>query len=160
MNRIQVHAHGYPKVIDGQITMISLDVLDSIWPQIVPFLEKSSEWFEEYYSVDDLLDCARSGDLQLWVAVENSKIFAIGFTGIVEYPKCRILKCVFLAGSGAKRVLKGLEEIHQWAAMLGCTRSEIVGRLPWRRLAAPLGYTERGVVMVKNIANASSDRRH
>lgn len=161
MKNIQVQAKGYPKVIEGKVTMISLDVLDVIWPQVVPILEKAEKWFVEYYTIEDVLECCRCGDLQLWVAVdEKRKIFAVGCTSIVEFPRCRVLRCALLAGRGVKEVLACLREIEDWAAMLGCTRSEIVGRLPFRRLTAPIGYTERGVMMVKTIASTASDRRH
>lgn len=160
MNRIQVHAHGYPKVIDGKVTMVSLDVLDNIWPQVVPILEKAEKWFIDYYTIDDLLECIRSGDLQLWVAVENHKIYTVGCTSIVEFPRCRILRGALIAGRDAKKVLTCLKEIEEWAAMLGCTRSELIGRLPWKRLTAPFGYQERGTMMVKTIASSANERRH
>ena len=164
MPNVTIQTTGYTKVIDGKITMLSLDVLEILWPKIVKFFEKSREWWEEYYELDDILHQCRVGDMQLWVAVDKEEIFAVGLTSIGEYPKCRILKCMFLAGRGAKEILPCVRGIEEWAAMLGCSKSEIVGRLPWKRLAKPYGYVERSVVLTKqlvpNVIPGFNDRRH
>lgn len=162
-NNVVINPVGYHRVIDGMITMITLDVLDLIWPKIVPLLEKSRRWWEDYYTMDDILFQVRNGDMQLWVAVEKSEIFAMGLTSMVDYPRCRLLQCIFLSGRGAKKILPCVREIEQWAAMLGATKSEIIGRPAWERLGPQYGYVKRSVVMVKQIAatNLSGlERKH
>lgn len=159
MLKVDTNIGGYTKVIDGKITMVAPEVLDLIWPQILPILEESREWWQDYYEMEDIKSLCRDGSMQMWVGVTDKKIFAMGLTSIGQYPRCRILKCIFLAGSGAKTILPCLKEIEQWAAMYGATRSEIIGRDAWLRLAAPYGYVKSSIVMRKQIAS-QSNRRH
>jgi len=163
MTNVNISPVGYHRVINGVITMITLDVLDTIWPKCVPLFEKARSWWDMYYELEDILHYVRTGDMQLWVGVDKSEIFAVGLTSIVEYPKCRKLQCIFLAGRDAKTILPCVKEIEQWAAMYGCSRSEIIGRDAWLRLGVPMGYTKQSVVMVKQLYPTNipgSERKH
>lgn len=153
MKQMSTSIAGYTKVIDGKITMVAQNVLDMIWPQVLPLLEESRSWWQDYYTLEDVLSECKTGSMQMWVGVENRKIFAIGLTCIVDYPQCRKLQCMFLAGKGAKTILPCIKEIEQWAALHGAIESEIIGRDAWIKLAAPFGYVKKSVVMVKRIAS-------
>lgn len=162
MTNVNISPIGYHKVINGVITMITLDVLDLIWPKCIPLFTKTRSWWEDYYELDDILYQVRQGDMQLWVAVEKNEIFALGLTQLGQYPQCRILKCIFLAGRNSKKILPCVKEIEQWAAMHGATKSEIIGRDAWLRLAVPMGYAKRSVVMTKQLVPAvpGIERKH
>lgn len=145
----------------GKITIVPQDLFAQIWPQVVPMFKDSEDVWQEFYSLQDLQDHILNGDLQLWVAIENKKIFAVGLTALEKYPRCLILRCLFLAGTGVKKILPCVKEIEEWAETLGASKSEIIGRDAWEVLTPPYGYVKRGVLMMKNLnVGVSNDRRH
>ena len=160
MLKVDTNIGGYTKVIDGKVTMVAVEILDLIWPQVLPLLEESQKWWQDYYSLEDIKNACRIGEMQMWVGIEEKKIFIMGLTSICEAPKGRYLKCVFLAGKDFKKILSCIKEIEQWAAMRGAIRSEITGRDAWIELGARMGYTKRSVTVTKQLVAQSSDRRH
>lgn len=147
MTALKTSVSGMSKVIQGKVIMVALDVLDQLWPKVVPILMKEKTWWEAYYEIEDLLAHIRSGNLQLWIGVEDKEIFIVCLTEIAKFPKCRILRYVFLAGRGIKPLRPSVIEINQWGAMHGCTRSEIFGRDAWIKLMAPFGYKKKSVIV-------------
>lgn len=153
----------YVSKTSGIINIVPTADLITTWPIVVPMYEKAEEYWRGYYTLEDMYIGILAGNLQLWVARKNGKIFATGLTSIEKYPQSLVLRCLFLAGSGAKTILPCIKEIEQWAAMLGATKSEIIGRDAWERLAKPYGYVKRSVVMTKelvNLPNVPQTRRH
>jgi hypothetical protein len=91
--------------------------------------------------VGDLLQALGSGTMQLYVVLEGKEILAGLALRVAEYPKMRVLDCVFLAGHrGLEWGEIVLDFVDRVAVATGCSKVEFKGRKEWARVLAPYGY--------------------
>ena len=69
-----------------------------IWDQVAPLLERTKEHSEGELETDDFLEPLTHGDMQLWIATEQSDVHAVMVTQLITYPQKKILRIISLAG--------------------------------------------------------------
>ena len=68
-----------------------------IWEEVAPLLERTKEHSEGELETDDFLEPLTHGDMQLWIATEDSKMHSVMVTQIVPYPQKKILRVISIA---------------------------------------------------------------
>ena len=105
-----------------------------IWEQVAPLLERTKEHSEGELETDDFLEPLTHGDMQLWIATEDSKMHSVMVTPIVPYPQKKILRVISIAGSDFKRLYEFNDMVESFAVRVGCTGMELWGRKGWKKL--------------------------
>ena len=109
-----------------------------IWDQVAPLLEKVKEHSEGEAEPDDFLEALTHGDMQLWIATEDSNMHSAMITQIVTYPQKQILRVISIAGSDFKRLYEFNDMIESFAIRSGCSGMELWGRKGWKKLLPDL----------------------
>lgn len=144
----------------GKITIIPQLLVEQMWPKVLPLLEKAREYWQGYFTLDDIKVSVLAGSMQMWTAIEKDKVYMVGLTSLEPYPACLVLRILLIGGSDVRRILPCISEIENWGAMLGAQKCEIIGRDAWWTLMKPYGYVKRSIVLTKDIVSMISDRRH
>ena len=105
-----------------------------IWDEVAPLLEKVKEHTEGELETDDFLEPLTHGDMQLWIATEQSDVHAVMVTHLITYPQKKILRIISLAGEDFEEIRSFQEMIEGFAIKLGCTALEMWGRKGWKKL--------------------------
>ena len=126
-------------------------VADTI-PQLLPHLKTSQEWTKGRVTVDNILKFVLDGQMQLWVAHEEGKIYGHVITEIKQYPQCRMLVVQYCAGE--PNHMKYVDDemfdlLDRFAMDAGCSGIEFVGRPGWRKQAEKYGFEVRSVMYQK-----------
>ena len=105
-----------------------------IWEDVSPLIEMARKHSEGELETDDFLEPLTHGDMQLWIATEDSKMHSVMVTQIVPYPQKKILRVISIAGSDFKRLYEFNEMVESFAVRTGCTGMELWGRKGWKKL--------------------------
>ena len=105
-----------------------------IWEEVAPLLDKVKEHTEGELETDDFLEPLTHGDMQLWMATEESDVRAVMVTQIITYPQKRVLRIISLAGEDFEEIRSFQEMIEGFAVKLECTALEMWGRKGWKKL--------------------------
>lgn len=115
-------------------------------------LERCRPWIEDAlaysggtHTFQDVVDGIASGHMQLWPAPKGCAV-----TQIVVYPRKRALH-IFLAGGEMDQLFDGESVVTAWGREQGCSMITLSGRMGWRRVLEPKGWTTTMVVMEKDI---------
>ena len=105
-----------------------------IWGEVAPLLDKVKEHTEGELETDDFLEPLTHGDMQLWIATEQSDVHAVMVTQIIAYPQKKVLRIISLAGEDFEEIRSFQEMIEGFAVKLECTALEMWGRKGWKKL--------------------------
>jgi len=92
-----------------------------------------------------------SGEFQLWGAVEDGKLIAVGVTRILNHPKKRVCQIIGGTGDDREKWQYFIAQIEDWARAEGCQETELVARQGWARIFKPLGYVVTHVMASKEL---------
>lgn len=125
-----------------RVSLITNDVVDSVWPQIEPFMEKAAEYTYGRYTADDILDSIKQYDHHLWVAFgDDLQMRGAVVTRFIQYPRKKYLDLTFLGGDeGLTWKDPMLKILQHWAYDNECDGIESSGRLGWSRIFRDDGY--------------------
>ena len=128
----------------------SIDV-DTVWPQVLPFVERALAAGDGGHAPEDVRRLCRGHDAQLWLGVGVGGLEMVAVTEIRVLPRRRIARIWLLAGLDARGWIdERLAAIEDWARTERCDAIELVGRKGWlRRL--PAGWAHTQVVMRKDL---------
>lgn len=118
------------------ISQVPNKLVERLWPQCVPILEKAREYWERYYDLKDIKERCIKGNMQLWVQVIDKKIVTVLVTELISYPKCIYLRYTLIAGKDLRVAKKYVYIIENWAKLHGAVGWEILGRAGWLRFAS------------------------
>ena len=103
---------------------VPLERLDDWLPLIRPFAEQMARRFPDDWPVQETLRQARSGVLQLWLALDDEAGVAVAAAGTKIVTKASgkdVLALRWLAGSGRERWLPLLPGLEDYGRQNGCT---------------------------------------
>lgn len=115
----------------GGVMLIPGILIDYLWPQVEPLLEKGRSYWEDFYELDDLRIACKNGSFQLWVQIRDLEVKTVLLTGLVEYPKGIFLRYSYLGGSHLREAMRCGYIIEDWAKSHGAIGFEIIGRPGW-----------------------------
>jgi hypothetical protein len=109
--------------------------LAATWPRIKPLIEKAAARSHGRYSEALIRAYAQSGKWQIWIALDEGGICAVGGSEIVIYDT-GLKGFVIHFGTGRERGKwqHAVEDMVGWGKANGCVLAEGVMRKGWRRV--------------------------
>ena len=124
-------------------------VIEEVWPEVEPFVQKWLESSSEYrWEAVDVYDLLRTGDLQLWLCLDEKSLQAIM---ISELRRTRLsLDCEVFMAAGEMPVHwhEWLKQLEDWAKRQGCTHMSAMMRPGFAKLT---GYQKAQVRTFKEL---------
>lgn len=123
-----------------------------MWSSIEPLFKRVTDETNGCYAPADVLLEILKGDQSLWVSwdEERQSIDAVMTMAIVNYPRRKTCKVIYISGSNMRAWRKEFMEISErYARDMGATAMEGGFRRGWAKVA---GYRETGVSLFKELA--------
>lgn len=132
-------------------TPIADENITAFLPTMVDILSKSPDTWEDYYTLNDIVQGVLNLEYRLWIGFEGREPKLAALTSVVRYGARSVAYVDWVGGERVKEFLPHLTFIEDWALEQDCSRVEIKGRPAWLKLLGPLGYEQSHVVLGKNI---------
>lgn len=112
------------------------DAWSAVWPLVDKTLEKSKA--NRFYNEYDIYSAIQRRDMQLWVAVKETKIVAVLITQIVVYPRTKLFDIIFVGGEDIDSWLSvAWDEMVAFAQSHKCSVIRGIGRAGWGKKLDP-----------------------
>lgn len=129
-----------------QVSLVPTDYIDACWKDVEEFLNKAVKYTYGRYEVEDIYDCLKEYDHQLWVAIDEGKIIGAVVTNVMHYPKRKYLVMSFCGGSDLKDWKDPmLKLLQRFAKDIGCDGIEATARQGWAKVLQDDGYKQHWV---------------
>lgn len=138
-----------------KLELVGQNWIEFVWPDVQDRLDGlCKKYLVGKYEVEDLRLACLSGEMQMWLAIEEDarKICGVCLTEVIIYPRGRWGRVLHLAGERMQEWLPFLCNIEAWFAAEGCCGIEAAGRQEWVRVLTPFGYQHGGTVMERRLA--------
>ena len=131
------------------IIIVHPDLIDSIWPNVEPHLERIGPHSEGELTPEDFRTHLESAEMQLWLAIHDKVVLAAMITQIIVYPRKRTVRIIAIGGDDMKRWLHYLPLVEDWGFEMGCTYLELWGRKGWKKVLSD--WKSSYIVLTKEI---------
>jgi len=130
-----------------EVSMVPSEYADTCWDKVEKFAEKAANYTYGRYTADDIYDCIKEQDYQMWVAYDAQKVFkGLVVTSIVNYPKRKLLAMHFCGGEELKLWKSPmLALLRKFGADSGCDGIESTGRPGWAKVFENEGYQAKWI---------------
>jgi hypothetical protein len=132
--------------------LIPVGQVYTVLTQLLPYLLESAEWTKGRANADDLIRLVVTGQMQLWVVMDENTVLGHTITEIKQYPQCKMLTiqyCAMKPGT-LEEVEDHMQDLaSRFAKDAGCAGIEFIGRPGWRSTANKYGYTTQSVTYQK-----------
>jgi hypothetical protein len=116
-------------------SLVPPEHIDECWEEVKPFLESASEYTYGRYTVEDIYDCLKEYDHQLWIAFNELGIKAAVVTYFIHYPRKKYLVMSFCGGEQMDQwIAPMLKLLQHWAFDSGCDGIEATARPGWAKI--------------------------
>ena len=134
------------------LSIVPYGMLSGVLLHVLPYLKVSEDWSKGRASVDDILRFLFTGQMQLWIALDDTKIYGHIITEVKQYPQCKMLVIQYCAGESNHMQFveeKAYEILERFAKDNGCAGIELIGRPGWSRHVAKQGFNTKSVMYQK-----------
>lgn len=104
------------------------------WPHIEGWIAAACKRSSGRYLAEDVRRLAVLGEWQLWIAVDEKGVCAVGGSSFVEYPQLKAFRIHFGTGRGRKAWQWVVDEMVAWGKSQGAALSEGDFREGWTRV--------------------------
>ena len=112
-----------------------------LWPEVVRMLDPSVQTSQGKFSIEDIREEIKNGELVLWLIFSDKTPVAFYTTRLIEYPGRRAMAMDWLGGSGVLSWRDAaLDEMEKHARANGCQHLEGYGRPAWGRILERRGW--------------------
>jgi hypothetical protein len=138
-----------PQEGDVFLMKYSVETLDLVWPTIAPWLGKTLAEAPPWWTLEDLYERCKNGNLIVWIACKDKKPLGVLLTGIDKYKNTSVCGVPWIGGNKMLLWIKTAQEIiEQWAKEAGCTFLTGSGRAGWSRI---VGMKDYGPTLIKKL---------
>ena len=130
--------------------VMSYDV-DTIWPEVTPFLERAIETACGRFSLESTKKAIEAQREQLWVGYDSDGLCVCFVTTIIDYPCKRSLLIKFLGGRRYEAWIEFIDLLRGFAREHKCSLMEIYGRPGWEKILKRFRYEKEAVSLVLNL---------
>lgn len=136
------------------IWRIGAENLGLMWPQITPIIEEfGADTILNLCGIDELFESARGDKIDIWIGMENKRILQVGITQLCRGQNGNYLEVLWVGGPGALECLEpAIKKLEQYAAIQGCKRVVVGGRVGWMKVLAPLGFSFHRIEVAKELS--------
>lgn len=134
------------------ISLVPHGMIHGVLPQIIPHLGISSKWSKGRVSADDILKFIFTGQMQLWVVLDQTKIYGHIVTEVKQYPGKKMFAVQYcsIEPHHLEQVEDKMQELaEKFAKDAGCSGIEFTGRPGWSKSMKKYGYDVQSVVFQK-----------
>lgn len=121
---------------------------DAWLTRIKPWADFTAEHSGARYDGDHVIAKARSGDIQIFLIVDNQVAKALLTTEIIDFPKMREFRILTGTGIEMNTWIELLPSLEKFARNNNCTRIGMMARPGWERV---LKYTKTHVHLEKDL---------
>ena len=111
-----------------KVALVEAEDVDMVWDEVSPLIEKALRHAEGELIPNDIKKHLDSGNLRLWVALEDRDVIAAMVTEIIQYPRKKIVRIITLAGKDMGMWYKFLPMLEGYAIRYGCSSLEAWSR--------------------------------
>ncbi len=123
------------------ISLVPADHIDTVWPDVEPFVVKALKYTSGKYKSDDVWELIAVYGYPLWIAFSGTSVKGMVVTRFVQYPRKKYLFLEFCGGvDGFSWKAPMLATLRSWAKDNGCDGIEGAGRLGWQKVFESDGY--------------------
>jgi hypothetical protein len=116
------------------IALVSPEDVPYLWEKISSHIENMMPHSEGELAPEDFHEALISGEMQLWLAIEDKEVIASMVSQIINYPKKRILRIISIGGEDMDKWITHLPTVENWALAAGCYSLECWGRKGWLKI--------------------------
>ena len=129
-------------VEDVALMGIRQDMVQAIWDQAKPHLEKALGHSDGEFKIDDVLKFLLDRAMQLWVLYDISThdVVMAGCTEIVVHPNKKICRVVLMGGLSMDLWQAQTQVFEDWAREQGCVQMETLARKGMAKKLIKLDY--------------------
>ena len=118
-----------------RVSLVPPEHIDGCWEAVKPYLEGAAEYTHGRYSIEDIYDCVKEYEHQLWIAFTDDGIKGAVVTYFVHYPRKKYLVMGFCGGEQlAEWKDPMLKLLQHWAFDSGCDGIEATARPGWAKI--------------------------
>lgn len=121
------------------------------WHALEPFVERAVERTGGEILAEDVHFGLAGGLMHAWVVYEDSKIWAVCITQVLQDLHFRICRIVVLSGEGMDHWKHFEPAIEAWARGMNCDYIDALTRPGMARAAKDLGYRHQYTVLRKPV---------
>lgn len=127
---------------DILFTAVPHAVVDVVWPDIKPMVERATKTSGGRYTPQSVLEGINSGVLALWVVMDGDAAIAALTTRVEVFPTGkRSLSIDWIGGTRMKEWLPVAHEVlTDYAKSYGCVQLQGYGRKGWLRALGKFGW--------------------
>lgn len=125
-----LHPHGS----SCEVGLVKPSHVDDVWMTVYDHLEKMYPHSEGELTPNDFYEELTSGQMQLWIAVDEGEILASMITQIIPYPRKTVLRVISIGGDDMDKWIHNLPLVENWALEMGCSSLELWGRKGWLKI--------------------------
>jgi hypothetical protein len=138
---------------DLNVTGVPADMIEGVWEEVGPWIEKALSFGNGEFGVTDIYDALIGRDMQLWIIYEmpEKAIVLAVVTQIIHYPLKKTCRVVTLGGESHLLWERRLFVLEEWASDQGCSNVEAFVRGGLAKKMKHLGYNNTYTVVSKDI---------
>ena len=134
------------------VSLVPYGLLSTVVPKVLKYLEVSQQWARGRVTVDDILRFVFTGQMQLWVVLNETDVLGHIMTEVKQYPQKKMFVVQYCAME--PHILEQVEDRMQelaekFAKDTGCAGIEFVGRPGWSKSMKKYGYDVQSIVFQK-----------
>ena len=107
-----------------KVALVNSEDIELVWDEVIPLVEKALSHAEGELIPSDIRKHLDTGDLRLWVALEDKDIIASMVTEIIQYPRKKIVRVITVAGKDMSMWYDFLPMLEGYAVRNGCSSLE------------------------------------
>lgn len=132
------------------LVAIPADTIDANWHWLAGQLDEIAAVSGGRLTKMDVARSLLERDTQLWAAKDGDKV-SVMTTQLLNFPQMRECRVIGARGQDVDRWLALWPQFEAWAIRNGCAVMTAECRPGWKRLLAPLGFTETRLVLEKRL---------
>lgn len=143
-----------PQPHEFQVELMTPELVLQHWPDMAKELQRIPQFWDTWWTLDYLQEAILRSEMQCWAVGPRDCFFFVGISRVLVYPANRILSAVVGFGHSIELSLPVLiGTLQKYAATLGCTKLEVVGRPGWKQILREYGFKQTAVVLSADVPN-------
>ena len=107
-----------------KVALVNSEDIELVGDEVIPLVEKALSHADGELIPSDIRKHLDTGDLRLWVALQDRDIIASMVTEIIQYPRKKIVRVITVAGKDMSMWYDFLPMLEGYAVRNGCSSLE------------------------------------
>lgn len=123
------------------------------WASISYLLELGREYWDSYYTLEQIHELLLEGTFQFWYLRDENKDLPYlgGMTQVDVYGRKKVLRILWIGGTHLGEIMTLLWVVENWAKKNDIEEVEVYGRDAFIRMLHNAGYRKTHVVLMKKL---------